>query len=321
MKCVIRLPFALVLATTLTLASPALAAAADYVLGPEDELSISVWLHPELEKKVTIAMDGTITYQPLGDVPAAGLTTKQLADKLGDRLSTYLRQTTTVTVSVTKYMSKSIYVWGAVAAPGRYGFQKIPSLLDVLSAAGGAAPGADLTRVQIVRREGAGRRVILADVASVLRDGVGTGLPDLVPGDTVIIPGGVGATVGAPGDAVAVIGEVTRPGLYSAGGGVNVWMLIAQAGGATGRGDLAKVRVVTVSPEGQQLSTLNLRDVLQRGGGVPPVLHSGDVLYVPASGASGIARAWIGVTQVLAVSRDLVNLIVIADYIDRRNKP
>ena len=48
--------------------------AAEYVLGPEDEIAVSVWMHPELERKVTISADGSITFPPLGEVPAAGLT-------------------------------------------------------------------------------------------------------------------------------------------------------------------------------------------------------------------------------------------------------
>jgi protein involved in polysaccharide export with SLBB domain len=54
-------------------------------------------------------------------------------------------------------MSQSVFVSGAVARPGRYGFERIPGLIDALSQAGGALSRADLSRVQMVRRMGTAR--------------------------------------------------------------------------------------------------------------------------------------------------------------------
>ena len=144
------------------------ACAQDYVLGPEDVIAVSVWLHPELERTVTISAGGNVTLPPVGDIKAAGLTTKQLGERIADRLSAYLRQTTTVTVTVARYMSLSVYVSGSVATPGRYGFERIPSIVEVLGSAGGALTGARLDDVQVVRTEKGVRRTLQADVAAVV---------------------------------------------------------------------------------------------------------------------------------------------------------
>lgn len=88
------------------------AAAQEYVLGPEDVIQISVWLHPELER----------------------------------------------TVTVTRFMSRSVLISGAVAKLGRSGFERLPGLIDVLSQAGGVLPGAELSLAQILRKEGEARR-------------------------------------------------------------------------------------------------------------------------------------------------------------------
>ena len=295
------------------------AVAAEYVLGVEDELAISVWMHPELERKVTIAADGTITFPPLGDVPAAGLTPKKLADRIGDRLSTYLRQTTTVTISVTRYMSRSVTVTGAVAAPGRYGFAAIPSLLDVINAAGGSVVGADLTRVQVIRKDGPDRGTTTVDVLEAQREGTGAELPALKPGDTIVIQSFAGAYAPAPGDGFAVLGEVARPGIYQAGSGTTtLWLALAQGGGLTAAGDLGNIKVVSINGGGQQVSTYNLKDVLKRGGRGMPTVRAGEVLYVPRSSASTAAKGWTAITQALALTRDLVNIVIIADYLDKR---
>ena len=120
-----------------------MARAADYVLGPDDVLTISVYLHAELERpNAVVDANGNVTFPPIGEIKAAGLTPKQLGDRIADRLSTYLRQTTAVTVTVSQYLSRSVYVTGAVAKPGRYGFEVIPTLVEVIGQAGGAIPGA-----------------------------------------------------------------------------------------------------------------------------------------------------------------------------------
>jgi polysaccharide export outer membrane protein len=293
--------------------------AQEYVVGPEDVLQISVWMHPELEKTVTVSADGMITFAPIGDLKAAGLTPTQLADRLGDRLSTYLRQTSTVTVTVTQFLSHSIYISGAVAKPGRYGFEKVPGIVDAINQAGGAVPGADLSQVQIIRREGDRRRTLTVDVASAMRDGGSTNLPALKPGDTIVISAGLGGVV-APGDASGVMGEVSKPGLYPVGAGQDLWTLLAAAGGLTTRGNLSDVKVITRTAGGQAVVSVNLRDQLQHGTRNPFVVHAGDVVFVQPSGASALGRTWTGFTQALSVSRDLLNLVIVADYLHTHNR-
>ena len=293
------------------------ARAEEYVLGPEDVIAVSVWLHPELERTVAIGSDGAIVYPPIGSVKAAGLSPKQLGAALADRLSTYLRQSATVTVTVSQYLSRSVFVSGAVASPGRYGFEEIPGLIEVIGRAGGAQPGADLGQVQILRREGDVRRALVVDLSSALRGGPVAQLPELKPGDTVVVPatglGGVGA-----GQGVGVLGEVAKPGIYAVGDGQDLWAVLAVAGGLTSRGDLARVRVVTRQDRGQAVVTVDLRGGLQRRTSTPFVVRAGDIVFVSATGASTLGRMGTGFVQVLSVSRDLLNIAVLADILQRK---
>jgi FlaA1/EpsC-like NDP-sugar epimerase/protein involved in polysaccharide export with SLBB domain/lipopolysaccharide/colanic/teichoic acid biosynthesis glycosyltransferase len=299
--------------------------AQEYVLGPEDVITISVYLHPELERSVAISVDGNITFPPLGELKAAGLTPKQLGERIADRLSSYLRQTTAVTVTVTQFLSRSVFVTGAVARPGRYGFERIPSLVDVIAQAGGAAPGADLSRVQILRREGAGRRSVTADVAAAMRDGGTATLPELRPGDTVVVPGapttGPGAgPVGVTlvGGGVGVLGEVQRPGLYVVGTAQDLWAVLAAAGGLTARGDLSDVRVITRDSGTQAVIKLNLKQSLARGGRGAYMVKDGDVVFVGASGAAQFGRAFAGLQTVLSLSADVLNIVLLRELIAER---
>jgi protein involved in polysaccharide export with SLBB domain len=288
---------------------------APYVLGVEDEIAVSVWLHPELERTVAVQSSGNIVFPPLGAVPAAGLTADELGARLADRLSTYLRQPTTVTVTVSRYLARSVFVTGAVNTPGRYGFETLPELREVLNAAGGVVPGADLTRVQVSRK---GQPTLTVDVLNAQRAGTTDDLPDLQPGDVVFVASFAGAFAPAPGDGFAVLGSVRTPGVYQAGPRTNAWMALAQAGGLTPEGDLSKVRIVSITADGQQVALVNLKDVLRRGGASAPIVRPGDIVFVPNTTASIAAKGWTALTQALALTRDLVNIVIIADYLDKR---
>jgi hypothetical protein len=46
------------------------------------------------------------------------------------------------------------------------------------------------------------------------------------------------------------------------------------------------------------------------------VIRSGDVIFVTGRGAWG--NTWLALTQVLSISRDLANVVVLADYFNHR---
>lgn len=304
--------FAGLLALSALLPGPA--RADEYVLGNEDVVAVSVWLHPELERTLAINADGNVTLPPVGEIHATGLTTKQLADKMADRLSTYLRQTTTVTVTVSQYMSRSVFVTGGVDKPGRYGFERLPSLVEVLGQAGGAQPGVDLSLVQVVRREGESRQTIRADVAAAMRTGDPSGLPELKVGDTIIVPGP--PQPGVPGtEGVAVLGEVNHPGLFTIAGGQDIWGALAAAGGLTTRGNMSNVRVLTRNATGLSVAKVDLKLILEHGSGTGVPVKSGDVVVVMAKGPD----VWSALVNILALSRDALNTVVLVDYFQNRN--
>jgi polysaccharide export outer membrane protein len=311
-----RRAFPLAIATLLLLLTAGAVFAEDYVLGPEDVIIVSVWLHPELERTITIGSDGNIVYPPIGSVQAGGLTPKQLGDRLADRLGTFLRQTTQVTVTVNQFMSRSVFVAGAVAKPGRYGFEHLPSIVDVISQAGGALAGADLGHVQIIRREGETRRTIDVDVASALRDGVGTALPELKPGDTIMVQGQVTPGAAPPGEGVGVIGNVVHPGLFPVTGSQDLWSVLAAAGGATTAGDLGAVSIITRAGASQAVATINLRDVLKHGSRAPFLVRSGDVIYVPPTSERAGGRAFAIYNATLGVARDLLSLVLLKQVVN-----
>ena len=74
--------------------------AADYLIGPGDDLQIFVWRNPELTVNVPVKPDGRITTPLVENMVAVGKTTGQLARDMETVLSQYVR-TPQVNVIVT----------------------------------------------------------------------------------------------------------------------------------------------------------------------------------------------------------------------------
>ena len=71
---------------------PAVDPPADFVIGPEDELSIVFWRDKEMSTQVTVRPDGKISLPLLDEVQAAGLTPADLRAHADPGIETLLRQ-------------------------------------------------------------------------------------------------------------------------------------------------------------------------------------------------------------------------------------
>lgn len=296
-------------------------AAEGYLIGAEDVLSLTVWEHPELSRTVVVRADGTITIPPLGDIPAAGKATAELARTLEARIYSTLRITTQATVAVVAFNSRKIFLSGQVATPGRYGFEEVPGLVDLLGSAGGLNAAADLSAVRVLRRKpSGGSETLTVDLSSAVQTGDLSAVPKLESGDVVYVPaaatGGAGQVVG--GGGIYVMGEVLRPGAYSPVPGMSLMQLLAVAGGLTPRADLSQVMILGTDPAGGPFRVrVDLRREMQTGGRGPE-LRLGDTVIVNAFQPSPASVAWSVMRESLGISRDVVNLVLIRDSI--RNK-
>src|ERR1700726_5003671 len=61
---------------------PAIAAGSEYRVDVGDVIEISIARAPELQRRISIKLDGTISFPFLGTVPVAGLTQAQLQAKV-----------------------------------------------------------------------------------------------------------------------------------------------------------------------------------------------------------------------------------------------
>ena len=93
--------------------------AADYVVGPQDVLTIQVFDQPDLGGKYTVEADGTFTFPLIGRVKAGGLTLRGFEKRLKKRLADGFFKNPQVTVAVEQYRSQRVFVMGEVRSPGR----------------------------------------------------------------------------------------------------------------------------------------------------------------------------------------------------------
>lgn len=111
--------------------------------------------------------------------------------------------------------SRSIYIMGAVGAPGRYAFDNQMGFLDLLSAADGPIKTADLRHIRVSARGGKVSDVRTVDFSRYLETGDESLLPRLKTGDVVFVPDTEQEWVERSAeDTVRVIGAVAKPGRY-----------------------------------------------------------------------------------------------------------
>lgn len=320
-----RLAVAVGLGTAMALAAvaavPMLAqaqSAVEYEIGQGDALSISVWRHPELERTVTVRSNGLITFPPIGDVTAAGLTTSELSREIMQRLRDYTRETTQVTVTITQFNSRAVFLTGQVMAPGRYSFEAIPDVLQLLSQAGGPLPSADLSNVSVIRPTPSGPQIISIDVTQYMRGQATRPLPTLMPGDTVDVPSIVGTGAMTGQGLVYIFGEVRAPGAYPAGEGTDLLQLIALAGGTTPDARLEKVAVVMDGGDGQVVARVNLKDVIAKGSAKPFMVAAGDRVVVPGEDTNVAGQVIDGVATAFGYTLDAMSAWLLYLTLDER---
>jgi polysaccharide export outer membrane protein len=160
---------------------------ADYRIGPEDVLDISVWKEEGLKKEVLVRPDGGIAFPLVGDLQAAGKTAQELQREIVRRLEKYIPDAV-VSVAVLKVASNKIYVIGRVNKPGEYITGRYVDVLQALSMAGGLTPFASEDNIKIVRKE-QGKEVVFRFRYSQVKNG--TDLEQnivLKGGDVVVVP-------------------------------------------------------------------------------------------------------------------------------------
>ena len=158
----------------------------DYVIGPEDGLSINVWKEADLTATLPVRPDGKISLPLLGDVQAAGMTPKELGESITEKLKKFLADPR-VTVVVTAINSKRVYLVGEVLHSG--GLPMLPhmTVLQALSTAG-LNQFANTKKIYVLRTQNGKQEKLPVNYRKLVKGEAMEQNYMLQPGDTIVVP-------------------------------------------------------------------------------------------------------------------------------------
>jgi polysaccharide export outer membrane protein len=233
-------------------ASRASAVSEDYRLGPGDLLKILVFDHDEMTLDARISQTGNITFPLVGQVPLAGLSTRDAEMLLAKRLADggFLSKPQ-VSILVSDYESQKVSVMGQVTKAGQYPLDSTKSVLDVLAMAGGLLNDSAGDDATLVRADGTH---VAIDLPRLFDGDPAMNLP-VRDGDTVFV---------LPVAQFYVYGEVQHPGQYRLPRKTTLSQAISIGGGLTPRGTERGAIIKRLTADGKERKlAVSDEDVLQ----------------------------------------------------------
>jgi polysaccharide export outer membrane protein len=146
-------------------------AAADYRIGPLDELEVSVPHVAEIGSgsqamEVQVTASGEIALPLVGKLVASGLTAEQLRQAIIKRLDQYVKDPE-VAIFIKKYASQRVTVEGEVNQAGIFPIEGKTSLLQALALAHGTSQNANFKSVAIYRTINGQRVAAVYDLKAI----------------------------------------------------------------------------------------------------------------------------------------------------------
>jgi len=232
----------------------------DYILGPGDEIAVSLRGQENGEFRTTVDRNGQVVLPRLSPVPASGRSFGNFRQDL-DAAVHRAYVATNASISVGRVRQISVLVSGDVNSPGQRLLTGLSSVVDALLLSGGVKKTGSLRDVRI-QRSG---HEFTVDLYSVLT-AAGTPSPfRLADGDRILVM--------PLGRTVAVAGLVRQPGIYELGGhqlSISAKSLLELAGGLEVRGNY-RLAVLHVDDQGRS----NFNTLANQSGSV----RDGDVLF------------------------------------------
>ncbi len=298
----------------------------DYRIGPNDVLDIQIESWPEMTRSFRVTAAGTFLMPYLGRVKAVEKTPEELAQFIADGLrGDYLRDPK-VTVSVKEYNSRSFYIQGSVRSPGVYQIEGRPSLLELLTLAGGLADNHG-SRAYIIRKikysaeepgtqetatpktsdpvtsSGGDQKPQTAErpryeMTSANISGLFKGRFDqdifIEPGDMINIP---------PTDVFFVSGEVKAPGSFPLKEGTTLQQAISLAQGTVFKSKADETIIFRDNADGKREAIKVDLSAVMKGKKPDIPIMANDIIMVPNSTMKSIGGALLSAFGMTSVTR------------------
>jgi polysaccharide export outer membrane protein len=256
---------------------------ADYVVGPNDSILVSVSGHPEFSREATgggsatqnssrVDGSGNVQIPILGLVPVGGLTLPQIRDRIQELLLKYLREPSVV-VEMVEFKSHPFYVLGQFRNAGVFYMDRPFNVLQGIAMGQGYNESANLRTARIIRD----KKVLPVDIYELLMNADQAQNVWLKSGDTIYMPENKTRVVLVFGAGKSGVSVPIPPK------GLNLLEAIATAGlQEIGFHSKRVFLIRSFSPTRGQLMVIDIDKILH-GDALPVALAEGDILYIPKS--------------------------------------
>jgi len=215
-----------------------------YQIGPNDTLVIKVFDEPGLSGTFKVDPDGSITYPLIGRIEVGNKTVRDIEADLHKRLLGDYVKRPQVSVEVSEFRSRSVFILGEVRNPAKYSMEGEFTLLDALARAGSVTATASTT-IMVLRpkdpnaiapadpNSGQANEVLRIDLRD-LQEGRLTANIMLQDGDTIYVN---------QAERFYISGYVRNPGSFVLAPNMTVEQAIATAGGLSDRGSRNGIKI------------------------------------------------------------------------------
>ena len=176
--------------------------AADYIVGPGDEVTIRAWGSIDVDYRATVDRNGQINLPKVGSFTVAGVKASELEKHLRSQISR-LFNNFNLNVTLGQLRGVKVFVVGPARVSGVYSLSSQSTMLSAVVAAGGPGPNGSMRKVTL-RRDG--RVVSELDIYDFLVQGDKSKDVQLAAGDVVLFQ--------PAGPRVALNGSIDNPGIY-----------------------------------------------------------------------------------------------------------
>lgn len=149
-------------------------AAPAYTLDSGDRLRVVVFRHEDLSGEFEVDGTGNFAMPLIGEVDAAGLTTRQLESRIAERLRDGYLVDPQVSIEVLNY--RPFFILGEVNRPGQYPYASGMSVINAVALAGGFTFRARENAISVQRGGSGAPEVVVTPDTPIL------------PGDIIRVP-------------------------------------------------------------------------------------------------------------------------------------
>jgi len=213
-----------------------LATPLNYILGPGDELQVSVYGVQEYNANIPVSVEGKITIEYVGQISVSGMSieaaTQKIKASIAKVYSTVASGQSQVSVSLSRIRTLKITIVGG-KQPGNYSISSLATVYNALHLAGGPGKNGSYRNIELIRNNKVYKNI---DIYKFLVKGDQSDNISLKDNDVIRIP--------AYSQRVSVYGEVKRPGIFEMKNGETFSDLLNFASGFSESAYTASVNVI-----------------------------------------------------------------------------